>query len=96
MDGPQVRPLPFVSALLYFGIPSVIAAIIVYGVMPRLAALGFPIFFNYLLVYATAPMLALLVASQVAYQREGRALSWSGITDTRFLRKNRGVANRIW
>jgi membrane protease YdiL (CAAX protease family) len=81
MNGPQVRPLPFLPALLYFGVPSVIAAIIVYGIMPWLAALGFPIFFNYLLVYATAPMLALLVASQVAYQREGRALSWTGIAD---------------
>jgi membrane protease YdiL (CAAX protease family) len=81
MNSPQVKPLPFLPALAYFGIPSVIAAVIVYGVMPWLAALGFPIFFNYLLVYATAPMLALLVVSLIAYRREGRSLSWSGIAD---------------
>ena len=81
MNSPQVRPLPLLPALLHFGIPSVIAAIIVYGIMPSLAALGLPIFFNYLLVYATAPMLALLVVSLIAYRREGRALSRSGIAD---------------
>jgi membrane protease YdiL (CAAX protease family) len=40
-----------------------------------LAARGFPIFFNYLLVYATAPMLALIAASLIAYLREGRTLN---------------------
>jgi membrane protease YdiL (CAAX protease family) len=81
MTGPQIRPLPFLPALLYFGLPSAIAATIVYGIMPWLAALGVPIFFNYLLVYATAPMLALLVASLMAYQREGRAVSWRGLAE---------------
>lgn len=81
MNSPQVRPLPLLPALPYFGIPLVIAAIIVYGIMPSLAALGLPIFFNYLLVYATAPMLVLFVVSLIAYRREGRALSRSGIAD---------------
>jgi membrane protease YdiL (CAAX protease family) len=93
MNNPQIRPLPFLPALLYFGIPSVIAAIIVYVIMPLLAALGFPIFFNYLLVYATAPMLALLVASLIAYWREGRPLTWMDITDRFRLRRMDG---RSW
>jgi membrane protease YdiL (CAAX protease family) len=70
-----IKPLTFRVALLYFGIPSAVAILVVYVVMPFLARLGLPIFINYLLVYATAPMLALLVASVVAYQREGYELS---------------------
>lgn len=80
MNTPNIKPLPFLPALLYFGIPSAFVAIIVYTVMPWLTARGFPIFFNYLLVYATAPMLALIAASLIAYQREGRAMDWNGIS----------------
>lgn len=37
-------------------------------------------------------MLALLVVSLIAYQQEGRALSWSGIADRFRLRKMNGRA----
>ncbi len=77
----NIKPLPFLPALLYFGIPSALAALIVYAVMPWLAARGVPIFFNYMLTYATTPMLALIAASLIAYQREGRAMNWKGISD---------------
>lgn len=72
----SIKPLSIWPALLYFGIPAAVVLIIVYVVMPFLAARGVPIFFNYLLVYATVPMLALLAASVLAYRLEGNVISW--------------------
>jgi membrane protease YdiL (CAAX protease family) len=71
-----VKPISIWAALLYFGIPAAVVTFIVYVIMPHLAKRGVPIFLNYLLVYATAPMLALIVASLIAYRREGNAMSW--------------------
>ena len=70
------RPMPLGMALFYFGIPAAVVIFIVYFVMPFLAARNVHIFFNYLLVYATVPMLALIAASIIAYRREGNAMSW--------------------
>lgn len=74
----NIKPLSIWPALLYFGIPATVMIIIIHVVMPLLAARGLPIFFNYLLVYATIPMLALLAASLLAYRHEGNVMSWSG------------------
>ena len=74
-----IKPLSIRTALLYFGIPAAVVFFIIYVVMPFLAARGVPIFFNYLLVYATAPMLALIAASFIAYRQEGNAMSWPEI-----------------
>jgi membrane protease YdiL (CAAX protease family) len=93
MNDLNIKPLPFLPALFYFGIPSAVAAVIVYALMPWLHARGFPFFFNYLLVYATAPMLALIVASLIAYQREGRALNWNDFSQR--LRLGR-MTGRVW
>jgi membrane protease YdiL (CAAX protease family) len=79
MNDSKIKPLPFLPALLFFGIPSVVAGIIVWVVMPWLNYRGLPFFFNYVVVYATLPMLALIVASLIAYQQEGRVLVWSEI-----------------
>lgn len=79
MNDSKIKPLALWPALLYFGIPATVAAVIVYGIMPFLADRGLPFFFNYVLIYATAPMLALIVASLLAYRREGRALTWAGV-----------------
>ncbi len=72
-----ISPLSFKLALLYFGIPAVVVAIVVYGVMPFLARRGVPIFLNYLVVYATIPMLVLIGASMVAISRERSGLTWA-------------------
>ena len=71
-----IKPMSLRMALLYFGIPAAVAILIVYVLMPLLDARGVPIFYNYLLVYATVPMLALIAASLVAYRLEGNVLSW--------------------
>ena len=82
------RPMPLGMALFYFGIPAAVVIFIVYFVMPFLAARNVHIFFNYLLVYATVPMLALIAASIIAYRREGNAMSWPEF-------KNRFRLNRM-
>ena len=69
--------MSFWMALLYFGIPAAVAILVVYVIMPLLHARGVSVFINYLLVYATTPMLALIVASLVAYRLEGNVMSWS-------------------
>ena len=83
-----IKPLSLWAALLYFGIPAAVVAFIVYVVMPFLAARGVPIFYNYLLVYATAPMLALMAASFIAYRREGNVMAWPDL-------KNRFRLNKM-
>jgi membrane protease YdiL (CAAX protease family) len=90
-----IKPLSFWKALLYFGIPAVVAILIVYVAMPLLDARGVPIFFNYLLVYATAPMIALIAASVIAYWREGNVMSWAGIK-TRFRLNKMGGKSWFW
>jgi membrane protease YdiL (CAAX protease family) len=76
----SIKPLPFRKSLLYFGIPALFVLFIVYIVMPLLAERGVPIFWNYLLAFATAPMFALIAASVIGYRREGNIVSWSGLT----------------
>ncbi len=90
-----IKPMSFWIALLYFGIPAAVAILAVYVAMPFMDARGVPIFFNYLLVYATAPMLALIVASVVAYRREGNIMSWSRFK-TRFRLNKMGGRSWLW
>jgi membrane protease YdiL (CAAX protease family) len=80
-DGDRLTPLPLRSAVIYFGIPAAAVIIVVYVVMPALDSLGLPIFFNYLIVYATLPMIALIAASIIAYRREGNAPTWLQFKD---------------
>jgi len=63
--------------------------------MPLLDERGVPIFYNYLLVYATVPMLLLIGASVIAYQREGNVISWSGLR-TRFRLKRMDGKAWLW
>ena len=90
-----IKPLSIWTALLYFGIPAAVVIFNVHVVMPLLAARGVPIFFNYLLVYITAPMLALIAASLIAYRREGNSTSWSDFSH-RFRLKKMDGRSWIW
>ncbi|HLF31840.1 MAG TPA: CPBP family intramembrane glutamic endopeptidase [Xanthomonadales bacterium] len=87
--------MPIWVALLYFGIPAVVVIFIVYVVMPLLAARGVHIFFNYLMVYATVPMLALIAASLIAYRREGNVMSWVEFKN-RFRLKSMDGKSWLW
>jgi membrane protease YdiL (CAAX protease family) len=92
---PPISPLPLWKSLLLFAVPSALAGVVVYGVMPILAARGLPIFFNYLITYATAPMLLLIAASLVAVRMEGRELSWAALTN-RFRLNRMGGRDWLW
>lgn len=63
MKNSQIKPLSFWNSLPYFGFPTLAAFLIVYIIMPFLDRNGMPLFFNYLIVYATAPMLMLIAAA---------------------------------
>lgn len=90
-----IRPMTLPTALLYFGIPWAIVVFIVYGVMPAVAEQGVPLFFNFIVVYATVPMLLLIGASFVAYKVEGNEMSWSSIK-TRFRLKKMDGKAWLW
>jgi len=66
----------FRTSLVYFGIPLAVVILVVYVVMPFLAASGMSIFYNYLVVYATIPMIVLIIAAIIAYRREGNSMTW--------------------
>jgi membrane protease YdiL (CAAX protease family) len=92
MHNHRSEAMPIRVALLYFGIPAAIVFFIVYVVMPLLAARGVHIFMNYMLVYATAPMLGLIVTSIIAYRREGNVMSRQEFKDRFRLNKMDGKA----
>ncbi len=87
-ESSSIKPLPLGQALLYFGIPALVVLIIVYVLMPILDQRGFPIFYNYFVIYAMIPMLGLIGASIVAIQREGNGSSWAAF-------KSRARLNRM-
>jgi membrane protease YdiL (CAAX protease family) len=49
----EIKPMPLKTALAFFGIPAVAAALVVRGIMPRLDDHGLPFFFNFVVVHAT-------------------------------------------
>ena len=73
----EIRPMPLKMALVFFGIPALVAALVVWVIMPLVDDRGVPFFFNYLVVYAGLPMLALIVAAVTAFRLEtgGRSLA---------------------
>lgn len=88
----MMKPMPFWLSLLCFGIPSATGWIGVYILMPALAKLGFPLFWNFWLCL-TAPLAGMLIASLVAFRLEGHPLTWTEIK-ARFRLK--AVCGRDW
>ena len=66
------------SALLFFGIPSLVATVGVYLVLPALDRAGVPLFWNHILSVVSA-MPLMFVAAFAAYRLEGRPLTWAGV-----------------
>lgn len=76
-DTRTIKPMSIRLAMLYFGIPALVVSCVVYVVMPFVDRRGISFFYNYLVVYATVPMLLLISASLIAFYREGRGMSWA-------------------
>ncbi len=90
---PTIQPMPLRSALLYFGIPLVSAWLIVYVGMPYIHQLGLPFFYNYIVIYATLPMLLLIIASVIAFRRDGHLPTWESYKTRMRLGKAGG---KVW
>jgi membrane protease YdiL (CAAX protease family) len=88
----KIKPLPLPASILYFGIPLMVAGLIVYVVMPWLNQQGLAFFNNYIVVYATLPMLLMLTAAVVAVRREGHAGAWESFKSRMRLGKMGGKA----
>jgi membrane protease YdiL (CAAX protease family) len=71
--------MPLRVAVVYFGVPTAFVILVVWGIMPRLAERGVPSFVNYVVVYASIPMLLLIAASLVAFRAETGERSWAAL-----------------
>ena len=90
-----IKPMALVTSLFYFGIPAASILFVVYVLMPYLANNAIPIFTNYLLFYATLPMLGLIAASIIAYRHEGNPMSWEAFK-ARFRLKPMQGMDWVW
>lgn len=75
-----LRAMPFGLSLVYFGVPAAVVFAGFYLVMPALIAAGARPFYAFLLATGT-PLALMLVASLVAYKREGNAMNWPDLRD---------------
>lgn len=90
---PNIKPMSLQSSLLYFGIPLIIAWLIVYVGMPYFNQQGLPFFYNYIVIYATLPMLLLITASVVAFRRDGHPGTWEAYKTRMRLGK---IGGKVW
>ncbi|UCG02766.1 MAG: CPBP family intramembrane metalloprotease [Candidatus Heimdallarchaeota archaeon] len=91
----KIQPMSLGSALLHFLIPALLVTLNIYLIMAFFVTLGLPIFVNYFIIYATLPMLLLLLASIIAYQREGNEMTWMDFTQ-RFRLKRMTGRDWLW
>jgi membrane protease YdiL (CAAX protease family) len=70
--------MPFWSSILFFGVPSAAGWLSIYFLMPTLAGMGIPLFWNFWLCLA-GPLIGMLIAAFVGYRLEGRAFTWDKI-----------------
>jgi len=77
-----MKPIGFGASLLYFGIPALTMAAGFYLLMPFLIKRGMLTYYAYSLGLGL-PLLAMLIASLVAYRLEGNPLDWQALM-TRF------------
>jgi membrane protease YdiL (CAAX protease family) len=75
---PPIKPMPFWVSLLCFGIPSATGWLSVYVLMPALAKLGIPLFWNFWLCLS-GPLVGLLIAALIGFRLEGRPFTWNEI-----------------
>lgn len=76
----ELLPMSFWQSVGYFGIPWLFFVISIYILIPTLDRAGVPLFLNFL-VSLGIPLSLLILASCVAYRREGRPWEWSAFRD---------------
>jgi membrane protease YdiL (CAAX protease family) len=75
----KIKPMGFGPSVLYFGIPSAIAAFGVYYVMQRLYQNGVDNFVNFYLSMIV-PLALMLIAALIAFKMEGNRLDWKTLS----------------
>ena len=78
----EVNPLPFLEALLYFGLPALLFRLSLYNGMPALTRLGLSRFEAYVVSF-TVPAAILFALAFGFYRWDGYPLTWTDIK-TRF------------
>jgi membrane protease YdiL (CAAX protease family) len=76
----ELLPMSFWQSLGFFGIPWLFFVLSIYVLLPALDRAGVPIFLNFLISLGI-PLGLLIVASCVAYRREGRPWVWNEFRD---------------
>lgn len=72
----DLLPMSFWQSVEFFGIPWLYFIISIYIFLPTLSHAGVPVFLNFLLSLGL-PLSFLLIASLIAYQREGQPGTWN-------------------
>lgn len=70
-----IQPMSFAISLLFFGVPALVLFVGFHVVMPALIKCGFIPFYAYFVALGI-PLALMVVASLVAYQKEGNAMKW--------------------
>ncbi|MGE5377854.1 MAG: hypothetical protein ACM3XO_22565, partial [Bacteroidota bacterium] len=76
----ELLPMSFWQSVGFFGVPWLVFLFSIYILLPALDRAGIPLFFNFLICLGI-PLGLLLLASCVAYRREGRPWAWSAFRD---------------
>jgi membrane protease YdiL (CAAX protease family) len=76
----KLKPLYLFGSLLYFMIPSGIIYFLVYYLMPYLMNLGMSQLWSFTLT-AQGPMILMLTAALIAYQKEGNLFNWQAFKE---------------
>ena len=76
---PRLRPMGWTASILAFGVPAGLLAVLVWVVIPVLHARGTAPVVSFFLL--GLPFLLMLVATLLAYRREGRRLTWPAFRD---------------
>jgi membrane protease YdiL (CAAX protease family) len=82
------------QSIPFFGIPWLFLVIGIYILLPALDRAGIPLFLNFLISLG-GPLGLLIVASCVAYQREGRPWTWNAFRD-RFRLEAMKTSTWLW
>jgi membrane protease YdiL (CAAX protease family) len=75
-----LSPMPFWQSIAFFGIPWLFFVVCIHILVPALYRAGIPIFLNFLISLGI-PLGLLILASCVAYRREGWPWTWSAFRD---------------
>lgn len=79
-ENSNIKPMNFATSILYFGIPAIFMIIGFHVLMPALIKLGLIPFYAYFVGLGT-PLALMIVASLVAFVKEGNMLTWKTLSE---------------